>query len=254
MLKSLPRKSNSVLKRILLRTIKFTLLIGLPVFLFIIFFKLEEVTIEGSTHNTPELVKEELITSGFDSNALVLYLKHKYFKKIEIPFVEKLDIELIDSHSVYVRVYEKVVTGCVEFMGEYLYFDKDGIIVESTSERLLDIPRINGLRFDSVVLGKELRVNKEALFDVILELTQLNDKYDLGIDTISFNSDYEVTVDCGNIKASIGKRDTYDEVLAELKSIIAKAEGMNLELDLSKFKKGDTAIIAKPITPSGKKN
>lgn len=253
MLKSLPRKSNSVLKRIIIRMAKLLLFVVLPIFLLIYFFKLEEITIEGSTRNAPELIKEELITSRIDSNSLIFYLKYKYLdKEIDIPFVEKLDIELKNSHSVYVRVYEKMVTGCVEFMGEYLYFDKDGIVVESTSERIPDIPQINGLKFDSVVLGKKLIVPKEALFDVILDLTQLNDKYDLKIDTISFASDYQVLVDCGDIKAYIGKRTTYDEVLAELKNIIAKAEGMSLEIDLSKYEKGDTAIIAKPIVPSEK--
>ena len=33
---------------------------------------------------------------------------------------------------------EKRVTGC-EYLGEYLYFDKDGIVVESSSKHFMDI-------------------------------------------------------------------------------------------------------------------
>ena len=75
----------------------------------------------------------------FDSNALILYFKVKYFSDINIPFIEDIDLELVDNHSVNI-VYEKK-TGCVEFLGEYLYFDKDGIVLR-VQKALDDIPRI----------------------------------------------------------------------------------------------------------------
>ena len=37
-------------------------------------------------------------------------------------------------------VYEKSVVGYVSYMSSYMYFDKDGIIVESASKKLLAFP------------------------------------------------------------------------------------------------------------------
>jgi cell division protein FtsQ len=169
---------------------------------------------------------------------------------VKLPFVEKIDVTMTDTHTITVYVYEKMVAGCVEFMGEYLYFDKDGIIVESSSTRLEDIPVIKGLKFDKIMLSEKLEVQKDELFDVIINLTQLIRKYELRVDKISFNSDYEVTLDCGDIRVLLGKKSTYDEALSELKNILAEAKGMEITLDMRNYVKGTQNIIGKQKNPT----
>src|SRR5690606_26754014 len=158
----------------------------------------QSITIKGVTRYTPEEIQGKIIQTKYDNNTLLLYIRLKYFTEINIPFIEDIDLEILDNHSVNIIVYEKKVTGCVNFLGEYLYFDKDGIVVESSAKRLEDIPQIKGLKFDKIILHEKLEVQKDELFDIILNLTQLIDKYELDIDTISFNSKYEVTVECDN--------------------------------------------------------
>jgi cell division protein FtsQ len=239
------KKSRSILKIFILKTLGTLLVIGIPIAIFISTFYLQNVTIEGVTRYTPEEIQGKIIQKKYDSNTLLLYLRLKYFTDINIPFIEDIDIEFVDNHSVNIIVYEKKVTGCVKFLGEYLYFDKDGIVVESSAERLSDIPQIKGLKFDKIILHEKLEVQKDELFDVILNLTQLIDKYELDIDSISFNSKYEVTVECDNIRVLLGKRSTYDEVLAELKNILVEVDGRKLNIDMRKFP-NTKAIIATP--------
>jgi cell division protein FtsQ len=140
-------------------------------------------------------------------------------------------------------VYDKKIIGCIEFMGDYLYFDKDGIIVESTSNMLSDIPLIKGLKFKKIVLNEKLEVQKDELFDIILNLTQQIEKRELNVKTISFNNNYEVTLNLGDIKAMLGKRSTYDVILSKLKNIVAEAKGKKLTIDMST---GTDYFIAKP--------
>lgn len=259
--KKLHRKTNSVHKRLFIKCLKIVLFIGVPLILFGLTFHLKNVTIVGTVRYTPEQIKEQLIRSEWDKNALLLYLKHQYFIDFKLPFIEKIDVELKDNNTIKIQVYEKRVTGCVEFMGEYLYFDKDGIVVESSQERLEDIPLIKGLKFDKIILHEKLEVQTDELFDVILNLTQQIEKYELDIKTIRFNTDYEVTVESGEVSALLGKRNTYDEVLSELKNILAGAKGeltgilnkskaSELEIDMKNFKKGTDIIIAKPKKPT----
>jgi cell division protein FtsQ len=204
----------------------------------------------GSRQYTPEQITAELVKTKLDSNSLYLYLKHRYFADVMIPFVEKIDVTMTDTHTITIYVYEKMVAGCVEFMGEYMYFDKDGIIVESSTKRLEEIPVIKGLKFDKIMLGEKLVVQKDELFDVIINLTQLIQKYELDVDKITFSSDYEVTLDCGDIRVLLGKKSTYDEALSELKNILAEAQDMKITLDMRNYVKGTHNIIGKQKNPT----
>lgn len=251
------RKANSVPKRFFRKSFMIMLFLGIPITLFILTFQLKNVSVMGTTRYTPEEIKEEFFKSSLDTNTLLFYLKYQYFTEVKIPFIEKIDLEMEGKNTIDIRLYEKKVTGCVEFMGEYMYFDKDGIVVESSPVRLIDIPLIKGLYFDKIILNEKLEVQKDELFKVILNLTQLIEKYALEVQTISFNQDCEVTVDCKDIVALLGMRSTYDEVLSELRSILAdedgelknildEQEGTIYELDMRKYSKGMNTIIAKP--------
>lgn len=243
MSEKLPRKNNSVLKRIGLHLLKLTVFLIIPVLLFINAFSLKNITVTGSSRYTSEEIIDRLVNTQVDKNTFLLYLKYRYFTDIRIPFVEKLSFEMVDRNSVNIRVYDKRVIGCIEFMGDYLYFDKDGIIVESTYRRLEDIPLVKGLKYQKIVLNEKLEIQKEELFDVILNLTQQIEKRELRVDTIIFNDKYEVTVDLGDIKAMLGKRSTYDEILAKLKNIILEVQGQKLTIDM---RSGTDYFIAKP--------
>jgi len=254
--KKKPRNSNSVQKRIIHKLLTFLLILGIPAILVTSSFYLKNITVLGSNRYTSDEITGEIIKSKLDSNALYTYLKYKYFTNVTIPFVEKIDIEMVDNHSLDIYVYEKIVIGCVEFMGEYLYFDKDGIIVESSPKRLEDIPLIKGLEYDKIILNEKFEVQKNKLFDmeiqkinlfdVILNLTLLIGQYELNVDTISFSRNYEVTLDCDDIKVQLGKKKNYDEAIAELKNILLETDGMNLTIDMRKYDKDTEAIIAKP--------
>lgn len=55
-------------------------------------------------------------------------------------------------------MFEKSVVGYVSNMSSYMYFDKDGIIVESSSEQLPGVPWITGLEYGKILLYEPLEV------------------------------------------------------------------------------------------------
>ncbi len=225
----------------------FCVAILVPVFIVYVSCSLNTVIVEGNTHYTQEEAKSQILTKKTDGNTLLFYLRYKYGRRESIPFVADVDVKLVDKNTVKIRIYEKAVTGCIKYMGGYMYFDKDGIIVESSNEKLPDIPYIEGLNFSGFVLYSKLEVEREELFGVILKLTQLIQKFELKVETIQFNEKSEVTLVSGNNKVLLGKRDTYDEQLAELKPILPKAEGKKIEIDMKEFTEENKKVIAKPI-------
>lgn len=240
------KRPNNGLLTGLMKLLILCLVILIPVFILYATCSLKIVIVEGSSHYTKEELQDKVITKGTDRNTLLLYLRYKYGKADSIPFVEDINIELVNKNTVKIYVYEKVITGCIEFMGGYMYFDKDGIVVESSNEKLPEVPFITGLKFNRIILYEKLEVQKKSLFYVILNITQLIKKFELSIDKIQFDPSLEVILYSGNNKILLGKRETYDEQLAELKDILPKAKGKKLLFDMKEYKEGQEEIIAKP--------
>lgn len=219
------------------------LLFIFAIFFFFYGFRIKTVEVEGGKHYSKEEVTKKIIKNKFDENAILLFLKYKYLKQENISFVETVDVQLINKNSVKLVVYEKTIIGCIEFMNEYMYFDKDGIIVETSVEKLSDVPCVFGLNFDHIVLHEKLATTNDELFQTILNITQLIKKYKIDIDKISFNLNEEVALYTGDIRIMLGKRDTYDEQISELKNILPKAKGLKGYFNMRNFTDGQDKII-----------
>jgi len=240
------KNSNNVLYRISKKILILLLILTIPTLLFMGIFHINKVEVIGANRYSEDQIKQIVFQTPPDHYSLLLYLKYRFFEKPNIPFVESMDVNMVSSHSISIYVYEKMIAGCVEFMGEYLYFDKDGIVVESTSTRLDNVPLIKGLQYNEIVLNHKLVVQKEELFDVIINITKLINKYGLEIDSITFNNNYEITIDSADITVLLGKKSTYDESLSEFKNILKEVKGMKLIIDMSNYTKGSDNIIVKP--------
>lgn len=205
-------------------------------------FRLRQVNFEGLTRYTETEFREKL-----EDN--ILYTLTPFFcmqdtwKQKTIPFIECYEIEYINSQTARVIVHEKRVTGGVLLMGRYMYFDKDGIVVETSTERLPDVPLITGLVFNEIVLYQKLSVQKDSLFDVILQLTRLIEQNEITVEEISFNSNYEVTLYSGANTILLGKRTTYDEQINALQGILSAMQEHTGTLDMKNYSKDNSDVI-----------
>lgn len=228
-------------------TLTTLLIVLIAVIVLFMNFRLENVLVEGTTRYTEEEIKNRLITEKTDQITLFYYLRQHFSDPVSIPFVEKVDVSMENRNTIHVTVYEKLVVGCVEMMGGYLYFDKDGIVVESTKERLEDIPQVTGLKFDKIVLHEKLEIQKEGLFETILNVTKLIKKFELPIDAMRFNSDYELILTSDGIEVLLGRKDFYDEQLGALKNVLEAAGDKKLSIDMKNYSKNNKKIISKPL-------
>lgn len=205
-------------------------------------YRLKNITIEGLTRYTEEEFKKKLERNVLTSVTPFFCLTDT-FSPEEIPFIEKYEISYVDSHTARIVVHEKRVTGCVIIMGRYMFFDKDGIIVETSNEQLEGVPIITGLEFDEIVLYQKLRVQKQSLFDTILELTRLIEKNGISVQKIAFDSGYEVTLYADGLVVLLGKKTSYDEALNALVGIIASLKGRTGTLDMQNYSKENADVI-----------
>lgn len=207
-------------------------------------YRLKNITVDGLTRYTKEEFLEKLETGPLDSLTPLFCLSDTFLQR-KIPFVETYEITYTDSHSARILVHEKRVTGCVIVMGRYMFFDKDGIVVETADACIEGVPVITGLEFNEIALYQKLKIQKQSLFDTILELTRLIEKNELAVNEISFNSVYEVTLSLDDITVYLGKRTSYDEVLHALKEILVSIQGRSGTLDMRNYTKENGEVILK---------
>ena len=198
-------------------------------------FDVKKVTVTGSTHYTEDEIKKMVMSGPLGNNSLFLKLKYRKKSVTGIPFIEKMDVVINSPHAITINVYEKAVAGYVKYLGQYMYFDREGIIVESSVTALPGIPYVTGLKFDNCVMYEPLPVENSDVFSEILSITQLLSKYEISADRIYFSKDYEITLYFGNARVSIGTMDYIDEKMMELKQIVPKLEGLSGVLHMEDY-------------------
>lgn len=182
-------------------------------------FRVRQVTVTGNAYYTKEEVVNLLLDEGSLQNTLLVYLRYKYQEHPEIPFIDDFEVTMDSWQSLKIRVYEKNMVGYVRYLGQDVYFDKDGIVVESSTQELEGIPQISGVTFDSLAIHQPLSVEDPTIFDTILSITKILTKYDLDPDEIRFGAGGELFLQLGDVKVALGTGENLDEKISRLKQL-----------------------------------
>lgn len=207
-------------------------------------YRLKNISVDGLTRYTKQEFLHRLEEDYIFSMTPFFCLSDVFTQK-KIPFVEKYEIDFVDRHTARILVHEKRVTGCVVIMGRYMFFDKDGIVVESSTNPIDGIPVVTGLEFDEIVLYEKLNVQKQSLFDIILQITRLVEQNDILVKEISFDTGYEVTLYLEQITVLLGKKTSYDEALTALSGILKSIRGRTGTLDMRYYSRENSEVIFK---------
>lgn len=211
------KKKISIKMRLVI--ISLTVLILAAAVLFCI-LRFQVITVEGNTQVGQETVIEKILPSKWDrSVGKVLYDKITGTKKT-IPDIASYDMEIVSWKELKITVYEKKRIGYLAYMGNYMYFDKDGIVVESSAETSEEIPEIKGLKFDYVVLNEKLPIADADVFSDLLNVTQLIDKYEMNVKKIYISKTYDITLAIGKVRVELGNDDKLSEKLSDLHDIV----------------------------------
>lgn len=200
------------------------------------------VVVEGNAHYTTEQIKEIVMDSKFSDNSIFLSMQYHNKSITDIPFIERIDVSVVDKHTVKITVYEKALAGYVQYLGSYMYFDKDGIIVESSNILTPGIPEVSGLQFNHVVLHEMLPVENENIFQEILNITNLLNKHSLSATKIHFDAFYNITLYFGDVRVVLGEDADLDQIIMRLTGILPHLEGKSGVLHMETFSEGNKDI------------
>lgn len=217
----------------------------LLLFAFLATRKIENVTYEGNERLTDEELNSRIFGDSLDYNPIVFRVKNLLGKKIEIPFVEEYDVEMESLTSIKITVYEKSIVGYISYMNTYMYFDKDGIVVENSTSEYEDVPEITGIKFQNIILHEKIPVKDEEVFSLILNVTQMVDKNDISVKKIDISEDMSATLYINSFRVALGNDGDFGKKIAALSDILPYMQDVPGELNMREYNKNNTGYVFK---------
>ncbi|MCI8551057.1 MAG: cell division protein FtsQ [Lachnospiraceae bacterium] len=212
--------------------------------------RISDITVVGNTRYTEEELLSMVFSGNEDRNTFYALYRNQFGKREDIPFVEKYSVKVTGLHSAQIIVYEKSLAGCIEYMGSYMYFDREGTIVESSRELEPQIPLVTGIKFQSIVMYEKLPVEDDTVFAEILNLSQLLGQFQLFAERMDFDSENKVTLIMGDIRVVLGDADHMAGKVKELHDMYPELSGRSGTVYLDEYKP-DVKNPSYPFVPDG---
>ena len=209
-------------------------------------YQVNNVYVDGNVHYSSEEIKELVMDGPLGGNSLYLSFKYKNKGLSDIPFIDAINVNILSPDTIRITVYEKALAGFVEYLGKYMYFDKDGTVIESSTVKTSGVVQITGLSFEYVVLGKVLPVDDEKVFKLILNTSQLLTKYGLEADKLHFDHSYNMTIYFEDVRVNIGTEEKLDEKLMLLPQMLPTLEGKSGVLRMENYSDNIGSITFEP--------
>lgn len=225
----------------------FVLLIALAVLIVWKVFTVKEVKVEGNELYSSEQIEQLVLNDEYSWNSLYVVVKYSLWNMEDVPFLDTMEVSLEDPHTVRISVYEKGMLGCfyIDTIGQYAYFDKDGFVVETSSEEIPGIPKITGITCQEVVLYEQLPLEQEEVLDNLLNLTQILKKYDLLPQEIHYDENLEPTLTYYGTRVVVGSDEYLTQKVVRLSAIMPELAGLYGTLYLDSWTPDTTEIIYK---------
>ena len=221
------------------------LLIAAGVFIVMNVFTVENVVVEGNELYSSTQIENMVLNDEYSWNSLYVDLKYRFVDIGEVPFVDTMEDSLDNPHTVHIKVYEKGMLGYlyINSIGQNAYFDKDGFVVETSTEVIDGVPKITGISCEEVVLYEKLQLENSDILRDLLNLTQTLKKYNLLPDEIQYDSNMEPVLYYGTIQVKIGSEDNLSQKVVRLSIILPQLDGLSGTLHLETWTPETTDII-----------
>ena len=194
---------------------------------------------EGNELYSSTQIENMVLNDEYSWNSLYVDLKYRFVDIGEVPFVDTMEVSLDNPHTVHIKVYEKGMLGYlyINSIGQNAYFDKDGFVVETSTEVIDGVPKITGISCEEVVLYEKLQLENS---DILRDLLK---KYNLLPDEIQYDSNMEPVLYYGTIQVKIGSEDNLSQKVVRLSIILPQLDGLSGTLHLETWTPETTDII-----------
>ena len=192
---------------------------------FFSYFHVTNVEVMGTTRYSDEEVKTMALQGAFTDNSVLAVLLHSRVDVEDVPFVEGFNITRLSHNSICVSVREKKAVGCIPYLDSYVYFDRNGIFIESSHTRDELVPFFDGIEVNYVIEGEKLPIKGGSVLTTAVALSTIFQKNDAIPDHIEFDASYEITLTYGDVRVMLGKDVYLEDKMTRVSAILPKLSG-----------------------------
>lgn len=213
-------------------------------------FALKNVAVEGNNHYNEAQLCEMIGLSEGDN--ILLFGKGKAAQILEKdPYIADAKLSMRVPDTIVIEVKERKVRGYVPYMGSYLYIDEAGRVLDVQAAARESLPVVKGLVFGSFTLGEVIPVENQEALDVVLNISQLMEKYELldivvEIDVSNPENIYAYVNQVQIILGDMQNGDTKIRYMGEVMKTIPKEDRGTL--DLSELDKPNGTVVFRYLT------
>ena len=221
------RRKQRLIKRLLIGILVFMILMVISVFVVIKVFVVKNVEVEGNELYDEQLITDTVLNDEYSWNSLYVLLKYTFVDIKEVPFIDTMEVRLADPQTLRIKVYEKGMMGYlyIPAIGENAYFDKDGFVVETSTRIIENVPKIEGIVCDEVVLYEKLPIDNQILREM-LTLTQALKRENLEPDIIHWGLEQSPVLTYGNAEVWLGSIEYLTQKVTRLTEILPSIDGV----------------------------
>lgn len=213
-----------------------------------LFFRVKKVTVEGNTYYTQKQMAEMFQKNIFQKNVLTFWLMDKCSLSPKLDFVREYDVTYPSLNEVHIKLYEKTIVAGIAYSNQYIYFDKDGMVLQSADKPVKGIPLFETKNLTTFTLYEKVQMEDEGLLGQIMNLANLFQHYKVEWDKVEFDENNEAFLYIHQTKVLLGKKDNYDEAISALSSVLQERNVPKdevAEIDLRNYKVNGDIILSK---------
>lgn len=211
-------------------------------------FVVKKVKVEGNVLYDEQLIKETVLNDEYSWNSLYVLLKYTFVDAEELPFIDTMEVKMTSPRSLTITVYEKGMMGYlyVSELGENVYFDKDGFVVETSKRVIENIPRIEGITCEEIALYEQLPI-EENLLRHLLTLTQSLKREGIEPDSINYSVENEPILYYDKVAIRLGSMENLTLKVEHLSKILPSIKDMAGVLHMESWTEESANIIFEQI-------
>lgn len=238
------RKKKRRAKRILLAVLIVLLVLAGAAAIAVNVFQVKHVEVEGNELYGAEVIEKTVLNDEYSWNSLYVFLKYRFVKTEEVPFIDEMEITLKDPQTLHIKVYEKGMMGYlyIPSINENAYFDNDGFVVETSAEKIPDVTQLLGIDCSEVVLYEKLPIEADVLRG-ILTLTQALKRSGQIPDSVTYGVKNEPVLKYGKVEVEMGDLSLLTQKVERLARIMPRLKGQSGTLHMENWTEDTTNIV-----------
>lgn len=213
------------------------------VLVFFLGFRVTGVQVEGNNFYTDDQIKNMVLDVPMAKNSILAGFIDTEKSTKDEAMIDGITVSRVNRNTLLLQVKEKQMIGYIEFQGQCVNFDRQGIVQIITEEPLENVPKIEGIDVKEAVQGERLSGINTTKLNTILSVGKMLEKMEEKPDRLAFNELNQLVMYYGTIEVRLGNDENMDEKINRLVGILPELEGMSGILHLENTTEDSESVV-----------